>query len=375
MAIQAGLVGLPNVGKSTLFNALTKSQIPAENYPFCTVDPHAAFTAVPDERLVKLAHIFNSKKIVPATMKFVDIAGLVKGASQGEGLGNQFLSNVMEVDLILHVLRCFDDEAITHVHGSIDPIIDFDTIVAELCLKDLESTEKRLKKLEVLHKKLKHGGSAQEIKRLKDEQILLNKVAPLLERGDNNAIVQTVIQAQRSGVTTIPLLTAKKFLIIANVSEDEFSGSAYTANPQYQALIERFGSEKVIAVSAKIESELAQMDNNEAHDMMKSLDIRETGLDNIIRQTYYNLGLITFFTAGPKEAHAWPIQRNTSVPAAAGSIHSDLERGFICAEVYRCEELFIANTEAKLKTTGKVRTEGKHYIVDDGDVIYIRFNV
>ncbi|NDD55283.1 YchF family ATPase [bacterium] len=265
MAIQAGLVGLPNVGKSTLFNALTKSSIPAENYPFCTVDPHTAITYVPDERLGKLAAIFKSQKLIPTTVQFVDIAGLVKGAAEGEGLGNQFLSHIMEVDLVLHVLRCFDDPNILHVHNKVSPLDDFEVIVAELMLKDLDAVAKREER------------------------------------------VQSFIKS--------------------------------------------------------------------ATDMMSSLGITERGLNNIIASAYSHLGLITFFTCGPKEAHAWSIKRNTPVPRAAGEIHSDLERGFICAEVYSCHDLFAAGSEAQLKATGKLRTEGKEYIVQDGDLLNIKFNV
>jgi len=376
MAIQAGLVGLPNVGKSTLFNALTKAGIPAANYPFCTVDPHVAITEVPDERLDKLATIFNSQKKIPTTVQFVDIAGLVKGAAQGEGLGNQFLSNIFGVDLILHVVRCFEDSNITHVHNDIDPLDDFETICAELMLKDLESIEKKEEKFPALFKKAKSKqASAQEIKDLENEQKLVGELKELLEKGNLNDVFAHIVKARKDGVETIPLLSDKKYLIIANVSEDDLSSDNYKNNEHYQKLVERFGENRVIAISAKIESELAQLDEEEAAEMLESLDITSRGLDDIIKKSYAELGLITFFTCGPKEAHAWSIPQGINVREAAGEIHSDLQRGFICAEVYNCEDLFAAGSEQELKNSGKLRTEGKDYIVNDGDLLNIRFNV
>lgn len=375
MAIQAGLVGLPNVGKSTLFNALTKSSIPAQNYPFCTVDPHLAITHVPDERLSKLAAIFGSQKLIPTTVQFVDIAGLVKGAAKGEGLGNQFLSNIMGVDLILHVLRCFEDESITHVNNTVDPLGDFETIATELCLKDIESVEKRIQKVEHQVRKGKQSLSSQEAKELDQELTLLNEVKPLLDACNYHGVQAAIASATAQGTTTIPLLSGKKALFIANVSEDDLIDNAYQNNKHYQAVVKQFGKENVIAVSAKIESELAQMDDAEAKEMMESLGFSCTGLSEIIRAAYSRLGLITFFTCGPKEAHAWSIMQSTKVPQAAGTIHSDLERGFICAEVYNAKDLFEHKTEAGLKAAGKMRVEGKEYVVVDGDVLNIRFNV
>jgi len=376
MAIQAGLVGLPNVGKSTLFNALTKSSIPAENYPFCTVDPHTAITYVPDERLGKLAAIFKSQKLIPTTVQFVDIAGLVKGAAEGEGLGNQFLSHIMEVDLVLHVLRCFDDPNILHVHNKVSPLDDFEVIVAELMLKDLDAVAKREERVQSFIKSAKtKNASPQQIREWENEAAFLTAVKDALNAGDSNRVLALTTQAKKDGLLNVALLSGKNFLIIANVHEDDYVGKGYEQNEHYQALVKRFGSANVIPVSAKIEAELAQLPEAEATDMMSSLGITERGLNNIIASAYSHLGLITFFTCGPKEAHAWSIKRNTPVPRAAGEIHSDLERGFICAEVYSCHDLFAAGSEAQLKATGKLRTEGKEYIVQDGDLLNIKFNV
>ena len=376
MAIQVGLVGLPNVGKSTLFNALTKSSIPAENYPFCTVDPHVAITPVPDTELAALATQFRSQKIVPTTVQFVDIAGLVQGASTGEGLGNQFLHNIMEVDLIIHVLRCFDDTNITHVHDHLDPISDFETISTELMLKDLESIAKREVKIEAVLKSAKTKGlSAHEIKAYEDERDAYSTIKKAINAGESRTVIEQVMAAKAAGVSLIPLLSGKKFLVVANVSEDDFIDRQYRDNSHYQAIIARFGSDLVIPVSAKIEAELAQLSAVEAEDMMGSLGVTESGLDQIIQKSFSALGLIRFFTCGPKEAHAWSIPAHTGVAQAAGTIHSDMERGFICAEVYHCSDLLALKSEAALKQAGKIRTEGKTYEVQDGDVLLIRFNV
>lgn len=367
MNLKIGLVGLPNVGKSTLFNALTNSSVPAENYPFCTIDPHIAITHVPDARMQKLQEIYNSKKQIPATVSFVDIAGLVKGAAQGQGLGNQFLSNIREVDLILHVLRCFEDVNIIRDQGDINPIDDYETIINELMLKDLESIQKRQEKIHALLKN--QGTPPQEKKDLTEEAELLKNISMAIDQL-NASKIRSLILASK--VATVPLLSAKNFLIIANISEAELENP--TSNKNVQKLIETFGKERVIPVCVKVESELSSLDGVERHEMMEMLGIKTPTLNTIIAQSFYNLGLITFFTCGPQEIHAWPIVKNTNIRTAAGEIHSDLQRGFICAEIFNFKDI----TEiplSKLKDLGKIRTEGKDYLVQDGDIVLIKFNV
>lgn len=369
MNIQVGLVGLPNVGKSTLFNALTKSCVPAENYPFCTIDPHAAITQVPDERINTLKKIYGSGKTIPNTITFVDIAGLVKGAAAGQGLGNQFLSHIREVDLIAHVIRCFDDGNIIHAEGSVNPLRDYETIMAELMLKDIESVEKRVGKLEQLIKAAKN--KPLELKELEAEKALLPKLIAALNSFD----VQTVRSLiEQSGNKTLFLLSAKNAIIIANISEAELDGS-YTQNPHYQAVVKKFGAENVIPVCAKLEYDLSVLDDQQAHELMQAFGLSERGLDAIIKKSFTHLGMITFFTCGPKEIHAWAVKKGLTVRQASGEIHSDLERGFICAEVFNCADLFALGSETKVKEHGKMRIEGQDYLVKDGDVIHVRFNV
>jgi GTP-binding protein YchF len=368
MTLKAGLVGLPNVGKSTLFNALTLAQVPAENFPFCTIDPHEAVTPVFDQRAINLQKVYNSKEIIPATVTFIDIAGLVKGAAEGAGLGNRFLGHIREADLIIHVLRCFEDTTITRSEA-VDPLMDFEIIMGELMLKDIDTIDKRLEKLVQLTKASKN--KPQELVEYAQEKELLEKIKLLIDKGDYHKAAQVQQEKPQFGRE---LLCIKPNLIVANIAEDEVDGS-YTNNKHYQSLVKHFGQKKVIAVCAKLEGDIARASENEKQEIIELFNIKELGLTKIISQTYVTLGYATFFTCGPQEIHCWRIPKNINVRKAAGEIHSDLEKGFICAEVFNYQDLENFKTVNGVKEAGKIRREGADYVMQDGDIVLVRFNV
>jgi hypothetical protein len=365
MTLKCGIVGLPNVGKSTLFNALTASSAAeAANYPFCTIEPNTGTVSVPDERLYKLAQIAGSAKILPAFIEFVDIAGLVKGASKGEGLGNKFLSHIREVDAIIHVLRCFDDPDVTHVHGAIDPVSDAEVIETELIIADLESIEKRILNIE---KKYKSGD-----KSLKDQMELMEDCRQALLKGESVRTLNT--KYSKKILSSLQLLTSKPILYVCNVLEDEAaSGNNYSKLATEKAISE---GAKAIVISSKIEAEISNLQEQEEKDeFLASLGLEETGLSKIIKSAYDLLALRSFFTVGPKEAHAWTFEEGHSAPQAAGIIHTDFEKGFIRAEVIGYNDYIELGSEVKVKEAGKMRVEGKEYKMNDGDVVHFRFNV
>ena len=365
--MKLGIVGLPNVGKSTLFNSLTKAGAESANYPFCTIDPNVGVVAVPDERLGLLADMYHSAKVTPAVIEFVDIAGLVKGASKGEGLGNQFLANIREVDAIVHVVRCFEDPNVIHVDGSIDPLRDIETINLELIFSDLEILERRISKT---------VRGARNDKALAKELELLNRVKAWLEDGKMAISFTTDDEDEQEWLASYNLLTRKPVIFAANVKEEDLADDG-ASNPHVQAVRKYAAahSSEVFVICAEIEAELSELDEEEKKDFLVDLGLTESGLDKLIEASYRTLGLMSFLTAGEDETRAWTIKVGTKAPQAAGKIHTDFERGFIKAEVVNYQDLLDCGSYAGARDKGLVRMEGKDYVVRDGDVILFRFNI
>ncbi len=365
--MKLGIVGLPNVGKSTLFNSLTKAGAESANYPFCTIDPNIGVVAVPDPRLKLLAALYDSEKITPAVIEFVDIAGLVKGASKGEGLGNQFLSNIREVDAIVHVVRCFEDSNVIHVDGSVDPLRDIETIDLELIFSDLEVLERRISKT---------ARSAMNDKSLAKELVTLKGLKAHLEDGNLARSYPASDDDEAAFIATLNLLTAKPVIFAANVTEDDVADDG--ASNGHVAAVRRFAGEnhcEVFVICAQIEQEIAELEEDEKKMFLEDLGLSESGLDKLIAASYRILGLISYLTAGVTETRAWTIKVGTKAPQSAGKIHSDFERGFIRAEVVNYQDLLDCGSYPGAKEKGLVRLEGKDYVVKDGDVVLFRFNV
>ena len=365
MSLKVGIVGLPNVGKSTIFNALTKSNVSSENFPFCTIDPNHGVVPIPDKRLNQITSYIKTEKIIPTVVEFVDIAGLVKGASAGEGLGNTFLSHIRDVDAIIHVVRCFEDNNITHVEGNVDPVRDLEIINTELIIKDLDTLEKRIKKIERQAKS--------KIKEAVEEYNCLIKIQERLNRNDpinKNEFGKSDLKTLKS----LSLLTLKPMMYLANISENNLIGNnniVFNAFKEYCAL----KNLSLVSLCGDIEMQIAVMSDEDQKIFCDEYGLDEPGLNKMIRGAYKLLNLETYFTAGPKEVRAWTIKKNSKAPKGAGVIHTDFERGFIKAEVYHIEDLITYKSEVAIKTAGKIRQEGKEYIIQDGDIILFKFNV
>ena len=365
--MKLGIVGLPNVGKSTLFNSLTKAGAESANYPFCTIDPNVGIVAVPDERLDVLGKLYDSEKVVPAVVEFVDIAGLVKGASKGEGLGNQFLANIREVDAIVHVVRCFEDSNIIHVDGSVDPVRDIETINMELIFSDMEVLERR-------NSRVIKG--AKNDKALAKEAAMIERLMKHLEDGKLAKTFELLDEEEEEAYSQYNMLTGKPVIYAANVKDNDLADDG-ASNPMVKRVQEYAATEgsEVFVISAQIEQEIAELEEEDKKEFLEELGLKEGGLEKLIRASYHTLGLISYLTAGPKETKAWTITRGTKAPQAAGKIHSDFERGFIRAEIVSYDNLTECGSFNAAKEKGLVRSEGKEYVVQDGDVVLFRFNV